>query len=192
MTMEKRLFIAIPLPGDFAAVLSRWQSQHRGHWPARWTSKENLHITAAFLGAVEEQKIAALIQALKTALNDFKQFNLEFKRLTPAPSRGPARMIWADFYSCQKFNGLVNKIWPAAKGYVEPEIYDNIKNPVAHVTMARLREAIYLSGLKQPDLKEKSFEVSSINLMESELTPEGPRYQVLEEIKLAAKDNICN
>ena len=71
--------------------------------------------------------------------------------------------------------------WLNSKNYAEPEIYDNIKNPIAHVTMARWREAVYLNGLKQPELNGRSFEVNNINLMESELTRKRPYYRVIKK-----------
>jgi len=53
-----------------------------------------------------------------------------------------------------------------------------------HVTLARFKQPIYLSGLKQPEIKERKFEVDSVQLMESELTPERPYYKIIESIKL--------
>src|SRR3989338_7425537 len=163
-------------------IFFEWQENYRNLKGARWTAEENLHITLAFLGNVEENRIQQLIRELAVELKNFNKFKLAFKAMVLAPVNRPARMIWADFYHSQKFNDLANKIWQVAKNYAEPEIYDNIKNPIAHVTMCRFREPVYLSALKQPDLKEKSFEVSSINLMESELTRQRPYYRVIKKI----------
>jgi len=175
--MTKRFFLAIELPLEMRKVFFEWQENYRDLKGARWTAEENLHITLAFLGNVEESRMQQLIHELSSELKNFDKFELEFKAMVLAPVNRPARMIWADFCYSPKFNDLVNKIWQAAKNYVEHKIYDNIKNPATHVTMARLREAVYLNGLKQPELTEKSFEANNIYLMESELTPERPYYK---------------
>ena len=180
--MTKRLFLAIELPLEMRRMFFEWQENYRDLKAVKWTAEENLHITLAFLGNMEKSRIQKLINELIAELNNFDKFKLAFKAMVLAPDNRPARMIWADFYHSQKFNDLVNKIWQAAKNYVEPEIYDNIKNPTAHVTMCRFREPVYLSALKQPALKEKSFEVSSVNLMESELTRQRPYYRVIKKI----------
>ena len=180
----KRLFIAIELPLEMRRVFFEWQENYRNLSGAKWTAKENLHITLAFLGNMEESRLQQLINELTAELKNFDKFKLEFKAMVLAPVNRPARMIWADFYSCQKFNDLVNKIWQAAKNYVEPEIYDNIKKPIAHVTIARLRNALYLNGLKQPELNGRSFEANKVLLMESELLPAGPKYKAVAEFRL--------
>ena len=179
--MTKRLFLAIELPLEMRRMFFEWQENYRDLKAVKWTAEENLHITLAFLGNMEKSRIQPLINELTAELKNFDKFKLAFKAMVLAPDNRPARMIWADFYHSQKFNDLVNKIWQAAKNYVEPEIYDNIKNPTAHVTMCRFREPVYLSALKQPALKEKSFEVSSVNLMESELTRQRPYYRVIKK-----------
>ena len=182
--MDKRLFLAIELPNEMRRIFFEWQENYRNLKGARWTAEENLHITLAFLGNVEENRIQQLIRELAVELKNFNKFKLAFKAMVLAPVNRPARMIWADFYHSQKFNDLANKILSVAKNYAEPEIYDNIKNPVAHVTMARLREAIYLNGLKQPELNERSFEANKVLLMESELLPAGPKYKAVAEFRL--------
>ena len=48
-----RLFTALPIPFDVAETLSRRQSGLPG---ARWRTAEQLHVTLAFYGEVDERR----------------------------------------------------------------------------------------------------------------------------------------
>ncbi|NMC51794.1 RNA 2',3'-cyclic phosphodiesterase [Candidatus Kuenenbacteria bacterium] len=181
--MTKRLFLAIDLPEKMKDELVGWQRNLAGESGVRWTPRENLHITVAFLGDIEEDKIGELIEKVKGALRESKPFKLEFRGVVLAPPRGEPRMIWADFFENREFGELAKMIWLAAGDYVLPEIYNKIGEQKIHVTLARFRQPIYLSVLRQPELSEKIFEVGEIFLMESELTPEGPYYKTIFNFK---------
>lgn len=181
--MTKRLFLAIDLPDKFKKELRDWQDNYQYLRGAKWTPQENLHITSAFLGDVEESKIGELGEKLEEVLTGIKPFNLEFKEVTLAPAYGEPRMIWVDFTNSLEFNELVKKVWSAALNYVVPEVYSKIKEPVIHITLARFRQPIYLDKLQQPSLTDKKFEVGGINLMESELAPERPYYKTILNFK---------
>ncbi len=182
--MTKRIFLSIPLPCEFIKSLVTWQGLYVGLKGARWTVGENLHITLAFLGDVEEESIAELVRLLSDELKEVKGFELKFKEVVLAPPGGRPRMIWADFCISQEFNDLVGGVWKVAGRFVKKEVYDRIKPPAMHITLARFRQPIYLSGLKQPELGGKVFKAERVELMESELTSERPYYRVIKEFKL--------
>lgn len=177
----KRLFLAIELPDEMRRAFFEWQGDYRHTQGVKWVPAENLHITAAFLGDVEDKRIRDLIRDLIREIN-LKPFKLEFRKMVLAPPGGKFRMIWADFYNAEDFNNLVEKIWQAAEKYVNLDI--NIKKAAIHVTMCRFRQPVYLSGLKQPEFAEKSFEVKGVNLMESELASQRPHYKKIINFKL--------
>lgn len=64
-----RLFIGIPLPGEYAQIIGRIQEA----WKKRLTSKMSwvrpdlAHVTLKFLGEVDEDRVVAIVQAMREA-----------------------------------------------------------------------------------------------------------------------------
>lgn len=180
----KRLFISIPLPDDLIRALVDWQESYMNLRGVRWTVAENLHITLAFLGDIEEGRISELSGKLGGLLGNFKSFEIELGGVELAPSGRRPRMIWLRFIISKEYVELADSIWTVAGKFVEPEILSNRKAPRAHVTLARFRQPVYINNLKGLDVDKKVFRVERVELMESELTAERPYYIVLKDFKL--------
>ena len=60
-----RLFIAVPIPDEVADKIARLQTGLDG---AKWSPRENLHLTLRFVGAVDERQA----EDLDTALGDIR------------------------------------------------------------------------------------------------------------------------
>src|SRR5687767_4505041 len=58
-----RLFVAVVPPPEVPAVIERLDRPPRPD--VRWSTREQLHITLRFLGAVSEDDAASLIEALR-------------------------------------------------------------------------------------------------------------------------------
>ena len=61
---KKRLFVAINLPEEIKKNLFCFKNRYL-EIPARWTKKENLHITLYFIGYVSEKNLEKIREALK-------------------------------------------------------------------------------------------------------------------------------
>ena len=64
--MEKRhrVFIAINLPAEVRKELGNFYTKHP-ELPAKWTKKDNLHITLEFLGDLTDVEIGEVCFAVK-------------------------------------------------------------------------------------------------------------------------------
>lgn len=96
-----RLFVALPLdPGARRAVGERIAAERGALPPARWVHPENLHLTLAFLGDVDAERVEELASALAPALAGHLaiRMRLQGAGCFPAPSpegrRRPARVAW--------------------------------------------------------------------------------------------------
>ena len=169
--MKKRLFVAIQLPQNLRDVFVDYQENIRRR-EIRWTLPENLHITLCFLGYLEEEAVAGLIQKFESTCSKVPPFELAFEKIMFAPPLKLPRMIWALFSDKGNYGRLAHTLC-------------GTPHAIAHVTLARFKDPSLAKGisLKQPP-KEK-FTVSSCDLMESSLSPKGPTYSLAHRFPFA-------
>ena len=162
--MRHRIFIAINLPEDIKKKLADYQLK----WPdlpARWTKKENLHIALEFLGDTTDEELVDVLKLAEKTAEAHEPFFINFKKIIYGPPKGTPRMIWAVGEKIKDFN-------------ITP-----------HITLARLKtwEFKQMEPEERPQINEDinlSFEVNSIEVMESQLKRGGPTYTVLESVPL--------
>ena len=167
-----RLFVAIALPDSVAEGLILLQGGVQG---ARWSTREQLHLTLRFIGEVDGRDAAAIDDALATIRAP--HFMLELKGVGQFGGKNP-RALWAGVRDEAPVSHLQRKIESAVQrvGF-QPE--ERKFSP--HVTLARLRgsprervvtflstHALYASG---------AFEVNGFILYSSKLTPNGSLYR---------------
>lgn len=176
--MTKRLFIAIPLPPAYLAVLGQY-GENYDLSGVRWTKAENLHITAHFLGEVEESLIPALSQKLKDFFRQKKFFLLRFNKILFGPLGREPRMIWAIFFPSLEFKELAESSLKIINDFL-PTVSEK---PVPHITLARFKNFTDISRLKLNQLKLPDLKVSACQLMASRLLAGGPSYQIVENLE---------
>jgi RNA 2',3'-cyclic 3'-phosphodiesterase len=90
-----RLFVAIELPQEVRAHLSRVQERLRPLAPkAGWTNSNNLHVTLKFLGEVGDADVARLCETL-SSVPAGQPVDLHADRVDCLPPCGPVRIIGA-------------------------------------------------------------------------------------------------
>lgn len=163
--MRRRVFIAINLPDLIKKELSSFQAK----WPelpCRWTKPANLHITLEFLGYISDEEIMGVFKKTEELAGENKPFNVRLSRVCYGPpGKIPPRMVWVTAEKIEQF-GLV-----------------------PHITLGRIRTWDWrkIEPEERPDLEESldlSFEVASIEVMESRLKKGGPEHTVLESFSL--------
>ena len=149
----------------------------------RWIPEKNLHITIFFFGNVAEEMVDNLISLIQIGLKNRNPFELEFDRYTLAPRPDNPRMIWARYKKEPAFKQLVESMQRLYE-QISPK-QQNRKSPIPHVTLARMRD--FAPGKKldfKRHLPPKYIKVEEIILWESELTPQGAVYKVVERFSL--------
>ena len=176
-----RIFIAINLPEEAKTKLLAYQKR----WPelpARWTTKENLHLTLAFLGNTSDQELEEVCRAMKQVGERHNLFSVEFTKIVYGPDEKRPRMIWA-------LIGKSPELLALQEDVVETLHLAQEQNFTPHLTLARLR-AFELSRMETeelPDVNEEisvSFEVQSIEVMESVLRRSGAEYTTVQSFML--------
>ena len=97
----RRLFIAVPLPEDAAALVAEVVDEVRGHGlPAgerdvRWVRLDGLHLTLRFLGPTPDDRIAptsAVVESIAASVPG--PIDLELRGAGTFPPSGRPRAIW--------------------------------------------------------------------------------------------------
>src|SRR3989344_2056227 len=174
--MRHRIFIAINMPENIKKKLADYQSK----WPdlpARWTRKENLHITLEFLGDTTDEELSEVLKTTEETARKHEPFFINLKKIVYGPSAS----------SGQAQNKIPRMVWAMGEKIKEFDI-------TPHITLARLKtwEFKQMEPEERPEINEDifppagglSFEVNSIEVMESELKRGGPKYIILESCPL--------
>ena len=142
---------------------------------ARWVPAQNLHLTMAFLGRVEEQRIGELSSAIAQAVRDHVDFTVRLGALGAFPSVRRADVIWAGLDDATGgLAGLAESVGDALEPLGFPR---ETRAFQPHVTLARLRppKPVALTVMPAP----LSFPVERISLFESHLRRPAPVYEEL-------------
>lgn len=175
--MKHRIFIAINLPKEIKEELLSCQKKFR-NLPVRWTKPENLHITLVFIGYTSQEEIERILKVAQETALKFSPFLIELNRICLGPTPERARMIWTEGKISRDLINLDKKL---KEELAKEKISFDGKYPLkVHITLARAR-GNELRGIKIDErLNGLSFEVKSIDVMESELFKSGAEYKILK------------
>jgi 2'-5' RNA ligase len=184
--MEKRhrVFIAINLPEEVKRELMKFYDK----WPelpAKWTTKDNLHITLEFLGDLTDAEIADACKIVSEVASRNNGFSINLNKiLYGPPKKNPPRMVWVEGEKSEELGDLRKDLQDLLlqKISYRPEEGRNFS---PHITLARISEWEFkkFDLDERPEINEEIdliFDVQSIEVMESELKRGGPVYTILE------------
>lgn len=187
MQKRHRVFIAINLPEDIKKKLG-FYAEKWPDLPAKWTAKDNLHVTLEFLGDLTDVEIADVCKVVGEAVKRHKSFSINLNKvLYGPPQKMPPRMVWAEGDKSDELADL--------KSDLEEYLLEEIKfKPegrgfAPHITLARISEWEFrkIEPEERPEVSEDIdlvFSAESIEVMESELKRGGPKYTILESCEL--------
>lgn len=174
-----RLFVAIRPPRPVREQLLQVMGGVRG---ARWQSDDQLHLTLRFIGEVDRHLAEDLHAALGAIHHP--RFEIALSGIGSFERRGQPETLWAGVTPHEPLKALHNKVDQAA---VRAAIAPDQRAYLPHITLARLnRAAGSIAGLLEQSggLSSAPFPVDSFGLYESELTPEGAVYSIVERYRL--------
>lgn len=186
--MRKRIFIAINLPKKIKRELLDYQEK-LPELPIKWVNSDNLHITLIFLGNVNDQEILEIDKTAKEIIAGHHIFSINLNRICYAPPKKiPPRMVWAEG---EKIKELADIKQDLEKSLMDSGVNftPENRNFRPHITLGRIKtwEWRRMESEEIPEINKEisiNFEVNSIEIMESQLKREGPKYTILESIKL--------
>ena len=175
-----RCFIALTFPDEVIKEIARVQELvGNKKFDGKLTELENLHLTLKFLGEIDEGKLEEVKKRLKKI--KFSEMSSSLGRMGLFSYRKNPRIVWV------KINGkdiieLQKKIDEGLK-----ELFEIEERFMSHLTIARVKFVKDKIGFNDHingiGVKNIRFNVDNFKLIKSELRPQGPVYEVIEEFK---------
>lgn len=174
-----RLFVALPVPLSVAEELAALiPADLEGLKPV---APELMHITLAFIGWLEEARVAHVTSAVHEGVVRGRAFALPLGTVGRFPPTGRARIIWVGTGAEDQVVALGRLVRDALS---EASIPFDLKALRPHITLARVRESVAVSGARaigsavaRAKVPEGlGFLADTVEVMQSVLTPDGPTY----------------
>ena len=176
-----RAFVAVEISND-DLINSIAKLQSEINIKAKPIESQHLHFTLQFLGEISEEISQKIKLALKTI--EFSTFKVNFKGIGAFPKIKFPRVIWigTDEIGANALIGLAKKV----ENVLSPLGFIPDKPFKSHITIFRIKNKVGDISKEMEKFEKLEFgsqEISNIKLKQSVLTPQGPLYSDLEEIK---------
>jgi len=190
-----RLFIALSLPDGVKDGIEKTQAELRRALPEdciRWTRREQFHLTLRFLGNVEAPRAEQLADSVRGACAGFAALPLRAEGLGFFPGARSPRVIWVGVRDGREQLPLLQQAIETSVGAftVEP----GEKKFAGHVTLGRVKdlrqsaaEILQRLALGVAGRFFGEWTADKVEIIRSELSPQGLRYTTLAAIPLDAK-----
>lgn len=176
----KRIFIAIKIEPENTFL--RIHSSLRailGNEKITWVDPSNIHLTLAFLGDTEEERIKVAAIMLKQKCSGFGEFDFSLSGVGVFKDFRDPRVIWLGINESAKLTRLYEEIKIGLKD-TGSQIEDRAFRP--HITIGRIKFIRNIEALKDAieryrDTEIQKVIVNEVILYESILKPSGPVYK---------------
>ena len=188
MSESKRVFFGIDLSRKFSQLIPMLKTTVREQdGNIKWISGKNLHLTLSFLGNVNDSKIDSLISDLQE-VKELRKFTLSVNGTGTFPDSESPKVFWLGIEEgYDELSDSQSIIDELSFKYKETQREENF---VPHITIGRIKQAkkstkfnvtTFLNAVYSPI----EIPMNIVNLYESRLTPDGPRYKILAEFPLS-------
>ncbi|MBN1293228.1 MAG: RNA 2',3'-cyclic phosphodiesterase [Candidatus Latescibacteria bacterium] len=179
-----RTFIAIEMPEEIRQKVGDYIDSISGMVDnIKWVAPENLHFTIKFIGEVNKSDLRELMGCIETTASEFTPFSMGLYGLGFFPSEIKPRVVWI---GADGGADHLLEVFQTLENCLEKVGYDRDSRTFSpHLTIGRAKKdknVVVPEGL--PEFEPVRFEISSIALIKSTLTPQGPIYEKTFESKL--------
>ena len=183
-----RSFLAIELPATVQANIGKIEEAAKAtSADVRWVSPGRIHLTLKFFGNIEESKIDSIAAAIQGPVSAAKPFHLNVRGTGAFPNLRNPRVIWIGLVDEEGRLAALQKEVESSLEKVGFEPEDRPFRP--HLTLGRVKsnrgkEELTKCVEKYREEECGTFQVEKIVLFKSDLTPAGPIYTPLREVRL--------
>ncbi len=187
-----RAFVAINPPQDVIARVETFQSALKSKVPTdwvRWTAPEQIHLTLRFLGNIPTSAVPQIESAIRSVCTGVRAFELSAGNFGWFPKGSRPRVLWLGVLGdLDAVNRLADAIIRSTADWGELE-----DRPFqAHLTIGRVKTKLPNEARKLTEVLAKfeapkfaKWQVTHIDLMQSQLYPTGPVYTCIATVPLA-------
>ncbi len=196
-----RAFLAVlldpPLQAKMAACQRSIQKRLAPHLDrsarVQWVREDALHLTLKFLGDIADTQVGEIKRVLEPILQRAPRLTLEFLQVGVFPDTRAPRILWAGPRTSEAAAALVNMAEAINQAVGELGFAAERRPFQPHLTLARIKEGgrSVGQGLLRAAVLEQAesiglLEVTAVDLMRSELLPNGARYESLWSVACGA------
>ena len=147
---------------------------------------ENTHITLKFLGDTNESLIGEIDKIMKDAVKEIDPFNIQLRGAGVFPNQNYIKVIWIGIKQGEPIELIARKIDEQLSkiGFKKEKRGFSPHLTIARVKSAKGKDEILHVIEKYRDVQFVDIRVDSIKLKKSDLTPKGPIYTTLMDVKL--------
>ena len=180
-----RGFIAIDIPTNKKIIDMENEIKDIGA-DLKLVEPENIHVTLKFLGDTDEEKIDEIEEIMKNSTKGLTPFNIKLKGSGVFPNNNYIKVIWVALENAEKIGEIAKKIDKQLEklGFKAEKRGFSAHLTIARVKSSRNKEKLLQIIEKYQDVEFAIIDVNSVILKKSELTPKGPIYTNLREVKL--------
>lgn len=180
-----RGFIAIDIK-SFPKLLEFENKIKQSGANVKLVEPKNVHITLKFLGDTDEALIEKIEEIMKKAVEKVDPFEIQLNGAGVFPNQNYIKVMWIGLKNWEELEKIASRI---DEQLSELGFEKENRRFSAHLTIARVRSARNKEKLlqiieKYRDVEFTSIKIDSVKLKKSELTPEGPIYTTLKEVKI--------
>ena len=180
-----RGFIAVDID-FFSKVLELEKEIKETGANVKLVEPENTHITLKFLGDTNESQISEIGKTMKDVVKGIDPFNIQLKGAGVYPNQNYIKIIWIGIKQGQPLEVIVKKIDEQFSkiGFKKEKRDFSPHLTIARVKSGKRRHEILHVIEKYKDIQFVDIRVDSIKLKKSDLTPKGPIYTNIIDVKL--------
>jgi 2'-5' RNA ligase len=188
--MPERLFVSVDLPDTFVDEIRAIQETLTPASGIRPTDPEQVHVTLAFLGEVDEDRVPTVRDAVEAGVDraDLDPFDVEYRDLGVFPSEDYISVVWLGVgEGAEQLTRLHHSVVGALEDAgVRVDTHDTF---TPHATIARMDHGGGKEHVQEvvrnstPELETDR--VEAVRLKRSLLGPDGPTYETVESVPLA-------
>lgn len=181
--MTRRVFLAINLPKEITNKLGPVVEDLKKLNPdygIKWVALENFHLTLHFFGDLEGRQIEVVGEGINEITKHTPPFKMTTGNFGCFPNEQSPHVFFLSTENSKIVHTLIGEleVMLGNLGYeVDPRPWQG------HLTLGRIKEWSRCK-INNTKILPMTFTVKSIDLMESELTPDGPIYSVLKSFPL--------
>jgi RNA 2',3'-cyclic 3'-phosphodiesterase len=185
-----RTFIAINLPDEIQHAVSDYvDSIKKSMKDIKWVDSNNLHFTIKFLGEVNDSDIKKVTDCMSNVAREYSPFEIGLSDTGFFPSESNPKVVWIGVDGGED---TLLDLYQDMENCLEESGFDRESKTFSpHLTIGRVKK---FKKVTVPDnlldFEPVRFTVSSLAVMKSTLTPEGPIYEKIFESEL--KKNSCD